>query len=160
MERGPGKCDAPTIQESELQETVIKAINMALGNMDSMMAALLENVETVIRQEDESSVEGIEAKLDELQKELLKRANSKKDYNGIAEEIHRLRDLKQNALVASAEQEGLKKRIAEMREYLDSQPTEVLEYDEQLVRRLIEKVTIYDERFEVEFKSGTTVDRK
>lgn len=133
---------------------------MALGNMDSMMAALLENVETVIRQEDESSVEGIEAKLDELQKELLKRANSKKDYNGIAEEIHRLRDLKQNALVASAEQEGLKKRIAEMREYLDSQPTEVLEYDEQLVRRLIEKVTIYDERFEVEFKSGTTVDRK
>lgn len=160
MERGPGKCDAPTIQESELQETVIKAINMALGNMDSMMAALQENVETVIRQEDESSVEGIEAKLDELQKELLKRANSKKDYNGIAEEIHRLRDLKQNALVASAEQEGLKKRIAEMREYLDSQPTEVLEYDEQLVRRLIEKVTIYDERFEVEFKSGTTVDRK
>lgn len=160
MERGPGKCDAPTIQESELQETVIKAINMALGNMDSMMAALLENVETVIRQEDESSVEGIEAKLDELQKELLKRANSKKDYNGIAEEIHRLRDLKQNALVASAEQEGLKKRIAEMREYLDSQPTEVLEYDEQLVRRLIEKVTIYDERFEVEFKSETTVDRK
>lgn len=160
MERGPGKCDAPTIQESELQETVIKAINMALGNMDSMMAALLENVETVIRQEDESSVEGIEAKLDELQKELLKRANSKKDYNGIAEEIHRLRDLKQNALVASAEQEGLKKRIAEMREYLDSQPTEVLEYDEQLVRRLIEKVTIYDERFEVEFRSETTVDRK
>ena len=45
-----------------------------------------------------------------------------------------------------------------MREFLDSQPTEVLEYDEQLVRRLIEKVTVYDERFEVEFKSGMTVD--
>ena len=50
------------------------------------------------------------------------------------------------------------KRIAEMREFLDSQPTEVLEYDEQLVRRLLEKVTVYDERFEVEFKSGMTVD--
>ena len=90
--------------------------------------------------------------------QLLKRANSKKDYNGIAEEIYRLRDLKQNALVASAEREGLKKRIAEMREFLDSQPTEVLEYDEQLVRRLIEKITVYDERFEVEFKSGMAVD--
>ena len=32
------------------------------------------------------------------------------------------------------------------------------EYDEQLVRRLIEKVTVYNERFEVEFKSGVTVD--
>lgn len=158
MEHGPKKCDAPTIQESELQEAVIKAINMVLGNRDSMMAALQENVETVIRREDESSVEGIEAKLEELQKELLKRANSQKDYNGIAEEIYRLRDLKQNALVASAEREGLKKRIAEMQEFLDSQPTEVLEYDEQLVRRLIEKVTVYDERFGVEFKSGMAVD--
>lgn len=160
MEHGPSACDAPTIQESELQAAVVQAINMALGNRDSMMAALQENMEAVIRQEDESSVEGIEAKLEELQKELLKRANSKKDYNDIAEEIYRLRDLKQNALAESAERKGLKKRIAEMREFLDSQSTEVLEYDEQLVRRLIEKVTVYDERFEVEFKSGTIVDLK
>ena len=75
-----------------------------------------------------------------------------------ADEIDRLRELKQKALTESAEREGLKKRIAEMREFLNSQPTEVLEYDEQLVRRLIEKVTVYDERFEVEFKSGMTVD--
>lgn len=122
------------------------------------MDALQENVEVVIRQEDESSVEGIETKLEELQKELLKRANSKKDYNDIADEIHRLRELKQNALTESAEREGLKKRIAEMREFLDSQATEVLEYDGQLVRRLIEKVTVYDERFEVEFKSEMVVD--
>ena len=121
VEHGPSTCDAPTIQESELQAAVVWAINLALGNRDSMIAALQENVETVIRQEDKSSVEGIESKLEGLQKELLKWANSKKDYNGIAEEIYRLRDLKQNALVASAEREGLKKRIAEMREFLDSQ---------------------------------------
>ena len=158
VEHGPEKCDAPTIQESELQAAVIKAINTALGNRDSMMAALQENVETVILQEDESSAENIEAKLEELQKELLRRANSQKDYNSIADEIDRLRGLKQNALVESAEREGLKKRIAEMREFLDSQMAEVLEYDEQLVRRLIEKVMVYDEWFEVEFKSGMTVD--
>ena len=158
VEHGPSDCDAPTIQESELQVAVIKAINMAFGNRDSMMAALQENVEAVIRQEDESSTEGIEVKLEELQKELLQRANSQKDYNDIADEIHRLRELKQNALAESAERKGLQKRIAEMREFLDSQSTEVLEYDEQLVRRLIEKVTVYDERFEVEFKSGMAVD--
>jgi len=32
------------------------------------------------------------------------------------------------------------------------------EYDEQLVRRLIEKVTIFEDKFAVEFKSGMTVD--
>lgn len=112
----------------------------------------------MIRQEDETSSEGIEAKLLELQKELLKLANSKKDYNSVADEIDRLRELKQNALVESAEREGLKQRIREMREFLEQQSTEVTEYDELLMRRLIEKVTVYDERFEVEFKSGAKVD--
>ena len=160
VEHGPEKCDAPTIQESELQAAVIQDINQTLGDKDSVITAPQENVETVILQEDESSAENIEARLEALQKELLKLANSKKDYNGIADEIHRLLELKQNALAKSAEREGLKKRIAEMREFLDSQPTEVLEYDEQLVRRLIEKVTVYDERFEVEFKSGMAVDEE
>ena len=31
-------------------------------------------------------------------------------------------------------------------------------YDEQLVRRLIEKVTIYEDKFTVEFKSSVTVE--
>lgn len=158
VEHGPEKCDAPTIQESELQAAVIQAINQTIGDRDSVITTLQKNVETVILQEDESSTENIETRLEELQKELLKRANSKVDYNSIADEIDRLRGLKQNALVESAERESLKKRIAEMREFLNSQPTEVLEYDEQLVRRLVEKVTVYDERFEVEFKSGMTVD--
>lgn len=53
-----------------------------------------EECENVIRQEDETSSESIDTKLVELQKELLKLANSKKDYNGIADEIYRLRELK------------------------------------------------------------------
>lgn len=158
VEHGPGQCDAPTIQESELQAAVIQAINRTLGNRDGMMEVLQENIEAVIRQEDETSAEGINARLEELQNELLRLANSKKDYNSVADEIDRLRELKQKALTESAEREELKQRIAEMREFLNSQTTEILEYDEQLVRRMIEKVIIYDERFEVEFKSGMTVD--
>ncbi len=157
MEHGPTACDAPTIQEQDLQAAVVQAINLTLGNRENMMVTLQENIEAVIRQEDETSSEGIEAKLLELQKELLKLANSKKDYNSVADEIDRMRELKQNALVESAEREGLKQRIREMREFLEQQSTKVTEYDELLVRRLIEKVTVYDERFEVEFKSGTKV---
>ncbi|NLX93748.1 MAG: integrase, partial [Clostridiales bacterium] len=36
--------------------------------------------------------------------------------------------------------------------------TALTKYDEQLVRRLIEKVTVYEDKFTVEFKSGLTVD--
>ena len=54
MEHGPTACDAPTIQEPDLQAAVVQAINLALGNRKSMMATLQENVEAVIRQEDET----------------------------------------------------------------------------------------------------------
>lgn len=158
VEHGPDQCDAPTIQESDLQAAVVKAINLTLGNRSAMMTVLQKNIETVILQEDENSAEGITAKLKEKQTELLRLANAKKDYNSVADEIDRLRELKQKALAESAEREGLKKRIVEMKDFLNNQTVEVLEYDEQLVRWLIERVTIYEEKFEVEFKSGMTVD--
>ncbi len=42
--------------------------------------------------------------------------------------------------------------------FLKEQPTAIAEYDEPLVRRLIEKVNIYEEKFIVQFKSGVTVE--
>ena len=48
--------------------------------------------------------------------------------------------------------------MTDMGTFLKKQTTALTEYDEQLVRRLIEKVTIYEDKFIVEFKSGVTVD--
>jgi len=45
-----------------------------------------------------------------------------------------------------------------MNTFLREQSTALIEYDEQLIRRLIEKVSIYEDKFIVEFKSGVTVD--
>jgi site-specific DNA recombinase len=42
--------------------------------------------------------------------------------------------------------------------FLREQSTALAEYDEPLVRRLIEKVTVYEDKFTVEFKSGVTAD--
>ena len=65
---------------------------------------------------------------------------------------------RQKLQLENVNREELKKRIADMSAFLTEQPTALIEYDEQLVRRLIEKVTIYEEKFTVEFKSGVTVD--
>jgi hypothetical protein len=43
---------------------------------------------------------------------------------------------------------------------LNEQSYELEEYDEQLVRRLIEKVTVFDNKLTVEFKSGVEIDIK
>ncbi len=70
----------------------------------------------------------------------------------MADEIYQLRELKQNALVENANREGKRQQIAEMTDFLNKQSRELEEYDEQLVRRLIEKVTIYEAKLTVEFK--------
>ena len=61
-------------------------------------------------------------------------------------------------MVENANRDELKKRIADISTFLRKQPTAITEYDEQLIRRLIEKVTVYEDKFTVEFKSGLTVD--
>lgn len=88
----------------------------------------------------------------------MKLASSKADYEDVAYEIYRMREQKQKAQVENAGRDELRKRIADMSAFLQEQPIAITEYDEQLVRRLIEKVTVYEYKFTVEFKSGMTVD--
>ena len=158
VENGPGACDADTIKEEELQNAVVQAINKALGKRDSIKDALGANIETALTEVDGVSMDEVDARLKELQKELLKVANSKGNYDSITDEIYRLRELKQSAMVDSAEREGLKLRIDEMRQFLDEQTESITEYDEQLTRRLIEKITVYEDHFTIEFKSGTSME--
>ena len=45
-----------------------------------------------------------------------------------------------------------------MRAFLNNQPKILTEYDDKMVRIYIEKINIYDDRFEVIFKAGITVN--
>jgi site-specific DNA recombinase len=63
-------------------------------------------------------------------------------------------------MMESANRDEVKKRIADMGAFHREQPVDIKEYDETLVRRLIEKVIVYEDKFTVELKSGVTVDVK
>lgn len=123
------------IHESELQNLVVRAINMALGKKDTMNETLQRNVEAVLTGTDGVPIAEIDARLEELQKELLKVANAKGNYDSIVDEIYSLREAKQNAQVDNAGREGMKQRISEMQQFLTEQTQNITEYDEQLVRR-------------------------
>ena len=51
-------------------------------------------------------------------------------------------------------------KFEEMRQFLQTQSSRVTEYDEQMVRRLISKITVYSDKLMFEFKSGMTVELK
>ena len=115
---------------------------------------------TPFNEENDNATDDLDSKLEELQQQLLIQAKSKNDYEDVADEIYRLREQKQNVLVENAEREGKRQRIAEMTDFLNKQSRELEEYDEQLVRRLIEKVTIYEAKLTVEFQSGIEIDEE
>lgn len=125
-----------------------------------MMKGLQENVEKILSEGSDMVVQEIDNRLLEFQKELLKKANARQNYDDIADEIEALREQKHGVMLESAEREGIKKRVAEMQQFLVEQQTEITEYDESLVRQLIEKIEVYEDRFEVMFKSQTMVEIK
>ena len=125
---------------------------------EPFLSTLQKNIATVFNEENDNATDDIDGKLEELQQQLLIQAKSKNDYEDVADEIYRLREMKQNALAENAEREGKRQRIAEMTDFLNEQSCELEEYDEQLVRRLIEKVTVFDDKLTVEFKSGVEID--
>jgi len=151
-------CDARTVLESTVEQVLVTAINQALCEKDTFISTLRDNIATVLNRENNHALADIDKRLEELQIELLKLATSNADYAKVGDEIHRLRDQKQKLQVENANRDELKKRMTDMSTFLKKQSTDLTKYDEQLIRRLIEKVTIYEDKFTVEFKSGVTVD--
>ena len=157
IENGPSICDADTISERELQNAVVRAINKTLGGKDIMLEKLKKNVESVLLEDKCITTEYIDSRLIELQEELVKAVGNQDKIDKIAEEIDDLHSKKSALLLKAAERDSLMDRIEEMRTFLEQQTSRITEYDEQLVRRMIEKIIVFPDKLEFTFKSGTSI---
>lgn len=153
-------CTASTILEDTLKEKIVEAINVAVSGKNSFLAILKKNIETVLSEDLDESTSDIDKRLEELQTELIQKANSKEAYDNIVNEIYRLRDLRQETLSRNALRQDKRDRIAEMTDFLNTQTSDIAEFDDKLVRKLVEKATVYDDRLVVEFKSGLEIEVK
>lgn len=102
----------------------------------------------------EAEVAAIDAEMENLQRVLIKKANAKQPFGKLGDEIDLLREKRQQLLLEDANKAAKSRRISELEEFLDAQEGKPVEYDEQLVRKLIERITVFDDHCLVEFKSG------
>lgn len=93
-----------------------------------------------------------------VQEELLKVANAKKDYTDLSKRVEELRNEKEKILLDMAEEKNEQSRLKELEEFLDNQELEIESYDEELVRKLVDKIVVYEEKLKVVFKSGIEID--
>lgn len=152
------ECHARTVNEQELERVVVAALNELLGDREGYQRQLQQNIAAVIHASATASTDAIDEKLLALQQELLKKAHSKEAYDEIADEIFRLRELKQQTTVDTVARDEQIKRLTELQDFIRSQPAELTEFDDTLVRRWFKQITIFEDHYTVELKSGLKVD--
>ena len=154
---GPEACEARTIKETDLQEAVVEAINQLIYESSELKEIIKENIEKAITGNGSSRIKEIDKEMLKVQEELLKVANAKKDYTDLADRVEELRNEKEKILLDMAEEKNEQSRLIELEEFLENQELEIESYDEELVRKLVDNIVVYDEMLKVIFKSGIEI---
>lgn len=152
------ECHARTVNETVLENMVVQTINTLLGDKSTFQAQLQQNIAKVIRDAGKTTADGIDEQLMELQKELLKKANNKEAYDEIADQIFKLREHREKCTVDTAARDAQIERINDLQDYIKKQRTDLESFDETLVKRWLGQITVWDDHFTVELKSGLKID--
>ena len=147
-------CPSRTLYETDLHATVVTAFNQMLAQKDDFLPGMRIAVQKALDQNNSALIAEIDTKLEALQKELLKKANAKQGFEELADNIDALREEKQALQVEDANRTAMKQRLDEIEAFLDQQHEPIKDYDEGMVRRLIERITVFDDHLVFEFKCG------
>ena len=157
LEKGGG-CDARTVYEEALKNAFVDALNKLISDSASYIPVLQNNVATVLMTMNPESAESIQVRINTLQQEIIDKASRQEDYSEAAQEVLRLREQKKNAMMNDTSRNERLARIKELQAFISAQASELTEFDESLVRHLLDKVTVFDEKLVFEFKSGVRVE--
>lgn len=160
---------APTLRESDIERAVILAINeMKAKDMDEKVnAVVLNNIEKVIAREKEIDVSNIDEQMKTAKKridELIEEGMNGIDENSnidlkIAEQVLKLKQLQETKKRLS-EEEG-NKRIKNIQSQMESSITNVKEFDNSYMRKMVERINVFDDAvIEIHFNFGGVVRKQ
>ncbi|WP_418400705.1 recombinase family protein [Anaerotignum lactatifermentans] len=156
--------ESPTIEESVLHRAVLQAINQVLDNKGDFVQTFRKNVVTALTHGTEDSEYAKEKK--NLQKAMAELIQQQAQQNGdettfeerCQEITAQIEALEMNQIKAANRGEKGKK-LEDVEDFLDKTNCVLTEYDDKLVRQLIENINVVNARkIEVVFKSGITVE--
>ena len=151
-------CPARTVKEEVLQGSIVTAVNDAYARKTTVISLLKWNIEETVFDDLEAKIAAVDAQLTSLQENLIAIAGDEEAEERIGSQISELREYRQNLLAESAERSDLKNRMNDMIAFLDEMPQTITEYSEVITRRLIDRITIFDEKIVVEMKSGLQIE--
>lgn len=154
VEKGGPACTARTIKEEDLHAAVITAINDIWSSRQGVIQTVRDNILAVIDSDTDEVVNDIDGRIQVKQQELLDAGRDQNKIDIIGEEILGLREERRAAMTEAARKKGIQERLQDLVAFLEAQPAAITEYSDTLVRRLIDTITVYDEKLVIEFKAG------
>jgi DNA invertase Pin-like site-specific DNA recombinase len=164
---------SPTLKEDVLNEAVMAAINSVVENRGDFVGAFRENVIQVIGS---YSTKNVPTEYDEqiakLQGEMLTliEENAKmgsitedfdEQYHKIAERIKELKQKKLDSIRDQKRAADFQQRVSDMDTCLKKVSCAVRDFDDDLVRRLLQSVKVISEdTLEIQFKSGIVMKQR
>lgn len=151
-------CSARTVKEEALQGAIVTAVNDAYARRNAVTPLLKTNILETVFDDLEAKIAAIDEQLAELQQQMIDNSgdNALVEQQGL--QMDDLRGDRQDILAEAAGRTDLQARMNDMIAFLEEMPAAVTEYSEALARRLVEKITIFDEKIVVELKSGLAME--
>lgn len=156
--------DSPTIEESVLHRAVLHAINQVLENKGDFVQIFRKNVVTALTHNTNDSEYAKEKKkLQKAMAELIQEQAQQNDDKTVFEErcqviTTQIETLEMKQIKAASGEKNSRK-MEDIENFLDKAECVLTEYDDKLVRQLIQNINVVNARkIEVVFKSGIMVE--
>ena len=174
LQNGTEKCGtSPTIEEDVLHNSIMRAINRVAKNDGDFIGAFRQNVMHVIgsygkTEEDEKYDELIKEKEKQMVTLIEEYARNgtygeagDEAFKKIADEINELKDRQFEERHRKQLAENYEQRITDMDEFLKENTVKLVEYDDELVRRIVSRINVLSvDRIQIHLKSGIILEEE
>lgn len=171
LKHGSKRCKhSPTLKEDSLHEAIMTAINNVVEDQGEFVQAFRENVIRIIGSYSaQAEPTEYDEQIEQLQQKMMKLIEDSakaecaddtfdKEYRIIADEIKELRKKKAKVLQERHLAESYEQRLQEMSSYTKKINYLKREFDDDLVRRLLQTIRVISEsRIEIQFQSGIVI---
>lgn len=145
------------IKESLLKAATLDAINQLIESHELAGKQIKANIMKIVKNSKGPTIKELDKRLEEAQLKLIQAANQHQNCNDLTQQVMELREQKEKVQEIESENQVKLRNIDQVSNFVDENQGGIQEFDPQLVRRLIEKITIFQRYMEFTFKDGEVI---
>ena len=164
--------NSPTLDEEPLKKSILAAINASMAPREALVSDITDamRIELAAKHSDRMSVDEIDRQIKAREQEFQQLfesmqeaediAERAKDFKRITEELAELKTKRQRHLESAEDENAAEKRVNKAADALKSTTSEITEWDEAMIRQLVETVKVLSaEKLLVRLRGGIEIEQ-